>query len=244
MGERFRGPVGADRLKETLLAILGSMGETLVVIIQQLGKETGFAELCARVRHLKAAIPNVMRKPSPGEVSSRKELLPAEWLHELDSSESEKSSVNEASELQELLQDIQSYNSCHFGLSSVLQEPAESVWMDLGKYKVDIAVGQDRLLNTTRPHISSVTGTDPSIHQDYVRQLGEANELRYNGIQNERAQNDVSSTSTAGANCLSQFDERMAATDQNLEGKKADHKDKLSRLFGQGDEARTRMSDS
>ena len=106
------------------------------------------------------------------------------------------------------------------------------------RMKVDIAVGQDMLLTSTRPHILSVAEANPSIDRDHVHLLGEANGFQDNRIQCERATNNVSSTSIAGASRHFQFFERIPATAQDLEGEKADHEDKLSRLFGQGDKAK------
>ena len=140
--------VGADRLKETLLPLLTSMGDTLVIIAQCLGKGGDLAELCSRAQNLKGQISDVTRKSGPDESHSGNELLPTELLDQLDSSDSETSTLDEAIELGELLQDIRSYNTCLFGLSSVLQEPAESVSLDVGNSKEEIAVASDILANT------------------------------------------------------------------------------------------------
>ena len=90
---------GADRLKETLLHFLCNMGETLGVLAQRLGRGEELAELCSRAQHIKAQTSDMTREPGPGG----EELLSAELLDALDSSDSEGSSVNEAVELQELL---------------------------------------------------------------------------------------------------------------------------------------------
>ena len=57
----------------------------------------------------------------------------------------------------------------------------------------------------------------------------------------ERTINDVISTSTAGAGPSVQLVERMSAAIRRLESEKASHKDELSRLSGQRDEARDQI---
>ncbi len=180
--------VGADELKETLLPLLGSMGDALVIIAQHLGISRDLAELCSRARSLKGHISDVTGKPGLGGFGGGNELLPAELLDQLDSSDSEDLTLNETVELEELLQDIRSYNTCLLGLSGVLQKPAESVSVDLGKSKEEIRLAQDLLANTAWPYISSVMQVYPLIDSDFARRLGEANELRYNRLQSQRDQ--------------------------------------------------------
>ena len=57
----------------------------------------------------------------------------------------------------------------------------------------------------------------------------------------ERTINDVISASTAGAGPSVQLVERMSAAVRRLESEKASHKDELSRLSGQRDEARDQI---
>ena len=57
----------------------------------------------------------------------------------------------------------------------------------------------------------------------------------------ERTINDVISASTAGAGPSVQLVERMSAAVRRLESEKASHKDELSRLSGQRDEARDQV---
>ena len=224
--------MGANGLKETLLPFLGSMGETLGVLAQRLGRGEELAELCARAQHLKAQTSDMTKKPGP----EGNELLSAELLDALDLSDSERLSVDETVELQELLDDIQSYNTCLFGLSSVLEEPAESILIDSGKSKEGITGPQDTTTNTAGPYMSSVTEPDQAGNLNYARRRGEASELRYEKTKSEQAIDDVISPLAAGASHPLQFDERMAASSQHSEGKKGDDKNKFSRSFDQRDE--------
>ena len=57
----------------------------------------------------------------------------------------------------------------------------------------------------------------------------------------ERTINDVISASTAGAGPSVQLVERMSAAVRRLESEKASHRDELSRLSGQRDEARDQI---
>ena len=177
--------VGADRLKEVLLPLLGSLGETLVAIAERLGKGRDLAGLCSRVQHLKAHISDSTKRGLGGN-DSGDALLPEALLDELDSSNSDNSSVDEVIGLQELLQDIRSYNTCLFRLSSVLQEPAESISIDLGKSEEEIEVDRDMLAHTAWPYISSVIKAYPLMNRELARRLGEANELRYTRLQSKR----------------------------------------------------------
>ena len=92
------------------------------------------------------------------------------------------------------------------------------------------------ITNTAGPYMSSVTEPDQAGNPNYARRLGEANELRYKKTKSEQAIGNVMSASAAGASHPFQFDERMAAPAQNLERKKSDDEDKLTRSFDQRDE--------
>lgn len=174
--------VGADRLKNTLLPILSGMGETLVTIACRLDKTEELADICSQIQLLKFQISEATTQSGPNDG----DLFPEISLDELSSPESGDSSVDELAELEDLLRDVQSYNACLFGLSSVLEDPAEKATSGFDNpQSLDIS-NKELLKLSAWPYIRSIIETYPSIDRTFARRLGEANELRYARLQTWR----------------------------------------------------------
>ncbi len=181
-GELDQKLVGADRLKNALLPILSGMGETLVTLARRLNKAEELADTCSQFQLLKVQVSEVTAQLYPNDDG----IFPQIALDELSSLESGDSSVDEMAELEDLLRDTQSFNACLFGLSSVLEDPAEKVTPSVDDSQSLEGSSRELLKDSAWPYITSIIEAYPSIDRTFARRLGEANELRYARLQARR----------------------------------------------------------
>ena len=104
----------AERLRHTILHMLSGIGETLIKIASLLGTDDNIRDTCLHIQSLREQIASVINDSSP---------LSDQWTDELSTSGSDTSTNG----LEELLQDLQTYNTCLYDLVSVLQNPAEAL---------------------------------------------------------------------------------------------------------------------
>ena len=135
---------------------------------------------------LDAQVSEAMNRNSSAEGANSQGLYGSITIDQLSSSESDISSVSDQSEIDELLKDLDTYNTCLFGLGSILEHSAEDVTNDLGKSREQPEMSQELLKTTAWPWISSVIDAYPSIDRSFAQRLGEANEKRYNRLQKRR----------------------------------------------------------
>ena len=204
---------GADRLKTVLLPILVRMGETLTILAERLNKKEELAYVCRQIQQLGNHVSASIVIPGTHEDDDEIDTYLAISLDDLSSTGSECSSVDKQWELEELVQDLQSHNACLYGLGSVIQNPAERLLTEPGNASQERDPTIQKLFeNSAWPYISSVMEKYPSIKPDFARRLGEANELRYNRLQQKRERlmdkdlndTDSSEDEAAGAIPLSQ----------------------------------------
>lgn len=191
-GELDQKLVGADSLRNALLPILSGMGETLITLSRRLNKAEELADTCSRFHLLKAQVSEVITQSSPDKHDTFPKITP----DELRSLESEDSSVDEMAELEELICDTQSYNSCLFGLSSVLEDPAEKAIPGFDASQGLKPSNQELLKNSAWPYITNIIEAYPSIDRTFARRLGEANEVRYTRLQARRDHAQAGRTDT------------------------------------------------
>ncbi len=177
---------GAERLKSSLLPLLTSMGKALMGLVSGLHQEKEFVDLCVRYQLLGVQVSEVMNKNTSAEGANSQGLYGSITIDQLSSSESDISSVSDQSEIDELLKDLDTYNTCLFGLGSILEHSAEDVTRDLGKSREQPEMRQELLKTTAWPWIPSVIDAYPSVDRNFARRLGEANEERYNRLQKSR----------------------------------------------------------
>ena len=94
--------VGVDGLKNTLLAILSGLGDTLVALAMRLNTQQLLGNACSLLQSLRSKVPETTSKPALHDEEDEIEI-PA--LDELSSLKSENSSSDELAELEELLRD-------------------------------------------------------------------------------------------------------------------------------------------
>ncbi len=181
-GELDQKLVGADRLRNALLPILSGMGETLVTLARRLNKAEELADTCSQFQPLKVMVSEVTTQSSP----NNNDTFPQISLDELSSLESGDSSFDEMAEIEDLLRDAQSYNTCLFGLSSVLEDPAEKAIPGFDASQSLEGSNQELLKNSAWPYITSIIEAYPSIDRTFARRLREANEVRYARLQARR----------------------------------------------------------
>ena len=181
-GELDQKIVGADSLRNALLPILSGMGETLVALARRLNKAEELADICSQLHLLKVQVSEVTIQSS----QSNDDKFPQISLDEFSSLESEDSNVDEMAEFEDIIHDTQSYNACLFGLSSVLEDPAEKVASGLDASQSLEFSSQELLTNSAWPYITSIIESYPSIDRTFARRLGEANEVRYARLQARR----------------------------------------------------------
>lgn len=124
---------GAERLKSTLLPLLASMGKALMGMIGQFDHQAELEKLCSQYLRLDAQVSEAMNS-NLAEGTSTQRLSSSTMIDQLrsaidqlGSSDSTISSISEQSEVDELLKDVDTYNTCLFDLGSILQDPAEHV---------------------------------------------------------------------------------------------------------------------
>ena len=120
-GELDQKLVGADSLRNALLPILSGMGETLVTLARRLNKVEEMDDTYSLFHMLKGCVSEVTTQSSP----DNDDTFPRVSLDELSSLESGDLGVDEMAELEDLIRDTESYNTCLFGLGPALEEPAE-----------------------------------------------------------------------------------------------------------------------
>ncbi len=113
-------------------------------------------------------------------------------IDQLSSEGSDFSGPVELTEVDELLEDIQSYNNCLYGLGRKLQDPAERVSLETHVSGQENKGIRGMSKHVAWPFIAGVLDAYPSIDVDFARRLGEANQLRYNRLQEERDRNTAS----------------------------------------------------
>lgn len=177
----------SDRVKDVLLQELGRQANALINLAHRLKQDTELEGVVARFKILNDQYLRTDHNIGAGEEDHEHDLLySASVLDEITSSGSEVSTIDESSEIDELLQDIRFCNDCLFGLGSVLQDSAESIVPDFERADKSTAVNPSLLHNTAWSYISSVLEAYPSIDRDLAQRLGEANEQRYNRLQTRR----------------------------------------------------------
>ena len=191
-GELDQKLVGADGLRNALLPILSGMGETLVTLARRLNKAEELADTCSHFHLLKVSVSEVTIQSSP----NNDDTFPQISLDELSSLESGDSSVDDMAELEDLIRDTQSYNICLFGLSSVLEDPAEKANPGFDASQSLETSNQELLENSAWPYITSIIEAYPSIDRTFARRLGEANEVRYARLQARRDHAQAGPTDT------------------------------------------------
>lgn len=193
-GELDQRLVGADRLKNALLPILSGMGETLVTLARRLNKAEQLADTISHFQLLKDQVSEVTTQSCPNDDDIFSQIS----LDELSSPESGDSGVDEMAELEDLLRDTRSYNACLFGLSSVLEDPAEKAIASVDHSRSLETSTRELLKTSAWPYITSIIQAYPSIDRKFARRLGEANELRYTRLQGRRDRAQAGPTETDG----------------------------------------------
>ncbi|KAL8700512.1 MAG: hypothetical protein Q9201_005411 [Fulgogasparrea decipioides] len=111
---------GADLLKTSLCNILMGTGEVLMSLVRYLGKDEGLAATCSRLQHLKTLVPEeLINSTRPGDQGFDDVIMAS--LDELNS----ETPASGTDEVEELLRDLESYNTCLYGLVPVLEEPTQ-----------------------------------------------------------------------------------------------------------------------
>ena len=177
----------SDRLRNVLLSVLVRMGETLIILAERLKQEEEVATMRPRISTLgRQALVSIV-EPGTREDKNDMNVYQDISLDDLSSTDSDASSDDGEMEFEELVLDLESHNSCLYGLGSVIQDPAESL------YPESDTVSSERLLkiqemftNTAWPYINRIIAAYPSIDINFARRLGEANEWRYNSLLQNR----------------------------------------------------------
>ncbi|KAL8727372.1 MAG: hypothetical protein Q9181_005731 [Wetmoreana brouardii] len=132
---------GADVLKRSLCNILIGTGEVLVNLARYIEKDKDLAATCSRLQHLKTLAPEELIDSTRLEDQGFDDDIMAS-LEELNS----ETPASGTDELDELLRDLESYNTCLYGLVPVLEESGE-------RFKVY----KDRMQNASRRKVSDST---------------------------------------------------------------------------------------
>lgn len=187
--------IGAEDLNFLLLPILIKFGETLVSLAHHLNGEGDFTDLKSGLKSLVAQANDSVDAEKAAEAeSSEVDGIPLSMvtIDQLSSEDSDSSGPLELSEVEEFLEDIQSYNNCLYGLGRVLQDPAERLCLEThGSGQGSKAIQEPSKMKAW-PFIATVLDTYPSIDMEFARRLGEANRLRYNRLQEKRDRNTAS----------------------------------------------------
>ena len=124
--------VGTERMRDTLLPILCRMTEALITMARHIGLEGKLEAVFQQFEELKIQVQAVTAKHAPIEEDSDDEhpgrsmrSLPAISLDDFSSSESEGSSYQEMSEIQESLINVEHANDLLFRLGPTLYDNAE-----------------------------------------------------------------------------------------------------------------------
>lgn len=172
--------IDVPRLKRVLLPMLSGLGETLVNLSCRFHQDEMLVNLHAEVFVLKNQVSNIMDEFTWGGGHKPSEQ-PNTFFDEF-SSEYSSSSINE---VEELLQDVQSYNSCLYELGdAVLKDSKEK--LDVKKNQMHDITNQDSSNNSALPYIANIIDEYPSIDKVFARRLGEANHLRYMRLKSRR----------------------------------------------------------
>ena len=116
--------LGADRLKNAVLPVLGELAGTLIALTQHLSLESKLSEICSRALILKTHASEAVSRQTPHKDDDGVGTF---TIDELSSSESEGPGNDEVDQLKDLIKDVQFHNDCLYGLGPVLQNPAENV---------------------------------------------------------------------------------------------------------------------
>ena len=175
-----------DRLRNTLLPLLSGMSGSIVAICRQMRKEEEFWDACSRLQFLASEVEEARSKRN----ASEDEDLDIS-LDDLDFSQSDDSSSDGLTELEDLLRDVKSYNDCLYGLISVLETPAEDMFKDSTVLQTQLKSSTSMSNSAAWPFISSVIDVYPSIDREFARRLGEANRKRYSRLQRQRDRSEI-----------------------------------------------------
>jgi len=166
-----------------------------VSLAHHLNGEGDFTDLKSRLKSLVAQANDSVDAEKAAEAeSSEVDGIPLSMvtIDQLSSEDSDSSSPVELSEVEEFLEDIQSYNNCLYGLGRVLQDPAERLCIETHGSGQESKAIQEPSKMKAWPFIATVLDTYPSIDMEFARRLSEANRLRYNRLQEERDRNTAS----------------------------------------------------
>lgn len=208
---------GADRLKETLLPILSEMAETLASLGRIVDKKLVLRDVYDIVQMLSEQNEALFRRVpeddiEEDDIEADARELSRMSLDDVRSEKSEGSGTEEPTEIENLIQDVENYNDCLFGLGSVLANPAEAVVVE-SSLRSQPDVHNALSTNVAWPYIASVIEAFPSIDNDFARRLGQANRERYERLRLQREFHAKSSPQLE-----IETSAELTATDSEIEG--------------------------
>ena len=183
---------GADHLKETLFRVLRRMAEALTTMAHHTSLAEELTDVFQEIEELKSQVSQVIDKRATDEdderrTSSRSSVsFPRITLDDFSSSESEGSSQDEDSHLEEAAKDVEFSNDLLFQLGPALHDNAERAALRRERSEVYDEGSQQMMHTGAGPYIASVLESFPSINPELARRLGEANQARYYRLQKAR----------------------------------------------------------
>ena len=168
----------APRTKSAVVSLLSDLGDSLIACgSEELGDE--FLEASSSFK----IITRLALKVASEEFGEENQAI---LTSENNSPDSDASSDCSALELEEIIEDVKSSITCLYGLSPVIQNPAEHLQPLRDKYNDREIVLSEVMWSAALPFINQVLDRYPLIDQKLAQRVGEANLKRYERLETKR----------------------------------------------------------